>query len=57
MICYKDKTFCPFWRDCAEYIQGGCHRAMTPGVVRDAKYHGLPMSQFTKKPSCFEEIK
>lgn len=59
MICYKDKTFCPFYLLCAD----PCERALTPEVKEDAekwaKEIGLdivPISQYANFPDCFKSI-
>jgi hypothetical protein len=54
MICYKDKTFCPFWEGCK--IGSTCHRALTDKVKRDAEawMEHAPISQYMNKPPCFE---
>ena len=59
MICYRDMTFCSFWRECAQdrHQQGACGRALTPEVEKRAKEIGLPISRFMDKPDCFEERK
>lgn len=51
MLCYKDSTFCPFWKLC-KYGKG-CMRALTPQVERAAKQCNLLICRFTKKPDCF----
>lgn len=55
MLCYKDKTFCPYCEDCKEGL--GCHRALTHEVKKQAEYTGLPISQFAEKPDCYKEQK
>lgn len=54
MICWKDMTFCSFWRECANAAD--CRRALTDDVVLDAQRHGLPVATFVEKPECFEQI-
>jgi len=49
MICYKDKTFCGFHKDCGV----DCDRALTNDVVKLAKTMGLLICQFVDKPECF----
>lgn len=53
MLCYKDMTFCPYWRECANGKT--CIRAITDAVVADAARIGLGICQFTEKPECFVE--
>lgn len=52
-LCYKDMTFCPFWRNC--FNVADCHRPLTDEVAEAAHKFGLPLSQFTDKPSCWKE--
>lgn len=52
-MTYKDMTFCPFWKDCAKGRE--CFRALTDKVNRGAEELALPICQFSKEPSCFEE--
>lgn len=58
MICYKDMTFCPFYKSCK--ISRDCSRPLTPEVIRLAKHwwggEDAPICQFTEKPDCFESI-
>lgn len=63
MICYKDMTFCTFYKDCVK--KGGCPRLLTPEVIALAeKWWGnskagfsVPICQFVKKPDCWEGVK
>jgi hypothetical protein len=52
-LCYRDMTFCPYWRDCADAAE--CHRPLTDEVAEAAKRFGLPISQFSQKPPCWKE--
>jgi len=52
MMCYKDMTFCGFYETCKH--QSDCHRPLTEKVIKDAEEFGLPISQFTDKPECWE---
>ena len=52
MLGYKDKTFCPFYTECEK--GEGCSRVLTDEVWEDSKRIGLPVSQYTTKPSCFK---
>ena len=52
MLCYKDKTFCPFYGDCKHGHD--CERAETPEVIVRADKIGLPICSFADKPSCWE---
>ena len=55
MLCYKDRTFCPFYTDCKHGHD--CKCAETPAVIKDADRVGLPISSLHGKPNCFEEKK
>ena len=59
MICYKDRTFCPFYKDCAK--QNECGIALTPKVLEAAnKWWGkpdAPIAMFASKPDCWEDDK
>ena len=58
MLCYKDKTFCPFWKDCID--SPGCDRAFTPKVEVQAQiWWGLtngpaPVSLYADTPDCYK---
>lgn len=56
MICYRDRTFCPFWRECANGAD--CDRALTDEVRAGAMAawggRGLPIAQWLVEPECFE---
>lgn len=56
MMCFKDMTFCPFWRDCAN--AEGCDRKLTPQVYEAAeRWWGgpeAPICEFVEKPDCHE---
>lgn len=58
MICYKDMTFCSYYKVCKKGF--GCRRALTKEVVKRAEeWHGNtnpPISQFLETPECFERI-
>ena len=59
MICYKDKTFCPFYKACKESKQ--CGRALTDDVIKAAHaWWGsdeAPICVYGEKPDCFKEKK
>lgn len=65
MICYKDMTFCTFWKLCKD--GEGCHRALTDEIKenswnwwnqRRAIPEVPPICVFSTKPDCFkQEIK
>ena len=51
MICYKDKTFCPFI-DCK---QRDCDRRLTLAAELSAKKLNLPLSLLAEKPECYRD--
>jgi hypothetical protein len=58
-MTYKDKTFCPFYKDC---LNGStCHRALTEEITDEAKkWWGsaeYPISTFSEHPNCFIDNK
>jgi hypothetical protein len=54
MICYKDKTFCSYFQDCAHRKE--CKDKLTHGVKSAAERTGLLISQWSEKPGCWERI-
>lgn len=50
MICYRDKTFCPFFETCSS--AKGCDRPLTAEVVAAAERAGLPIARYVSKPGC-----
>ncbi len=58
MMCYRDRTFCPF-NGCSQF--NDCDRALTDKVKEDAnRWWGqseedAPICQWTEKPQCYEE--
>lgn len=55
MICYQDRTWCPYWDECEDGLT--CHRAMTPNVISRAEMFGLPVSRYGSKPDCFIKLR
>ena len=53
MMCYKDKTFCPFYEDCGK--GKNCKDAMTEKIINDAETFGLPISRWLDPPKCYKE--
>lgn len=57
MLCFRDRTFCPFYKTCKHGI--GCDRALTIEVIEQATLwwgkEGAPISQFMEEPSCWEK--
>lgn len=55
MICYRDKTFCPF-SECANFET--CDRAYTQEVQGDAvKWwgsEGAPVALWASEPGCYQ---
>lgn len=51
MICYKDRTYCPFWETCTGHPQ--CGRALTEEVKQDAHKCQLAISQYVARPQCY----
>lgn len=65
MICYKDKTFCPYYDFCT--LGRTCDRALTKEVKEDAyawwgaavgeaKRMEAPLSIYVRPPECFEFV-
>lgn len=61
MICYKDKTFCNFYKECK--IGKNCARAFTDIVEEKAKIWSKTYTPdemlvcfFVDKPDCFIKI-
>jgi len=53
MICYRDATFCPYYKICKDGKE--CSRALTREMLSYAKSAGLPICQFVEKPDCFKQ--
>ena len=51
MICYLDRTFCPFHLFCGKGAK--CPDALTNEIREGAKKADLPISYYTSKPKCF----
>lgn len=53
MSCYKDKTFCPFYKTCKD--GAGCDRALTEEVKAAAErwMKDAPICMFADKPDCY----
>ena len=54
MLCYRDRTYCPFYADCADAKD--CSRPLTDEVREAAIRVDLPVSQFVDKPNCHVAI-
>lgn len=57
MMCFRDMTFCTFYKDCAKADR--CVRPLTPEVQAAAESWwgkpGAPIAYFTSQPSCHEK--
>ena len=60
MLCYADKTFCSYWKECKKGLS--CNRALTDIILKRAqkwsegiKADDILICQFGDKPECFEE--
>lgn len=51
MMCYRDMTFCSFYKECAKK---DCYRALTEDVETRAKQFDLWICQFVNHPKCFK---
>lgn len=54
MICYKDRTFCPFYKTCKS--GNDCERALTDQIIAEAVRFDMLISRFSEKPECYIEI-
>ena len=58
MLCFQDRTFCTFYRDCAKAVT--CSRPLTEIVTAAAtKWWGgpdAPIARFAEKPSCHQPL-
>lgn len=58
MMCYRDRTFCPFFSSCSDAAI--CNRALTDEVKAEAKkWWGpegeAPICIYLDKPKCYIE--
>jgi len=56
MICYRDMTFCTFYKSCKD--GESCERALTPKVKKEAEEwmgRDAPICLFGEKPECWEK--
>jgi len=51
MMCYQDKTFCPFL--CCAHED--CGRRLTSDIRARAGKAGMLISQFGEKPDCYTD--
>lgn len=58
-MCYRDKTFCDFWRNCGDGAE--CPKAFTQFVQEGAdKWWGkpnAPIAKYGSPPRCYKEVK
>ena len=52
MICFQDRTFCDFYKECEKGEK--CSRALTHRIANAAKKAHMPIAQFENAPSCFK---
>lgn len=53
MYCYKDRTFCTYYKECEDGDK--CGRALTPDHIDAAEAYKIPVSTFAEKPDCFDK--
>jgi len=57
MICFRDRCFCPFYKEC--WHGDDCRIALTSKVEKEADIWwgkpGAPIDIFVEKPICFKE--
>ena len=51
MICYKDKTFCPYYLICKN--GDNCDRALTQKIKENAKRLECQIARHDEFPECF----
>ena len=56
MICYRDMTFCSYYKDCVDAED--CSRPLTPEVLEQAEkwMKNPPIAMFSEKPECHKTI-
>ncbi len=56
MLCFKDRTFCPFFAEC--WHGDTCSAALTDEVKREAErwMKDALVCVFSEKPECFREL-
>jgi len=56
MLCYKDMTFCTFWKECKDNKK--CGRALTDKIKEDAEkwMKNAPICAYVDKPDCFKKL-
>lgn len=53
MLCYKDKTFCIYYKSCKDGKK--CERSLTDERIKEAQEERLYISSFIEKPVCYKE--
>lgn len=57
MMCYRDMTFCDFWRECD--VGDHCASALTDRVRAGARAwwgkDDAPICKFAERPTCFRQ--
>lgn len=51
MLCYKDRMYCPFYKDCSKGRI--CDRACKPAIVKSAQAMNILISLYSNTPECF----
>jgi hypothetical protein len=54
MMCYKDKTFCPYGLLCKKGYT--CDRVLTEKIKEEANKVGLPIMVYDEFPDCFTAL-
>lgn len=54
MMCYKDKWWCSFYKDC--YNAKTCDRALTEEVIAAANAAHMDIQQVVDHPICHDPI-
>lgn len=58
MLCFRDRTFCPFYSECKHGDK--CKCALTPEIRKEAaEWWGsedAPIAVYGEKPHCFEAM-
>lgn len=53
MYCYKDRTFCTYYKECEDGDK--CGRALSDEDINIAYREKMPISTFAEKPDCFDK--
>jgi len=54
VLCFLDRTFCPFWGECAK--GDTCDRALTPLIEKAAEKADLLICMFAEYPEWFDDL-